>query len=203
MRRAFWGSVLLAGVMCAAPSLEAQQGLSSDLAVTYSAERAKIASVDCGCFWLQGGSVSGAVSLFHGLGIAANFTGEHASNIASGVDLSKLAFMAGPRYTWAARHDSGHGSGWLGEKYKISIFGEALFGVAHGFDSLFPTSSGFSTSANSFSLQVGGGLNVGLRKHFGIRAFETDYVRTSLPNGLGNTQNDFRLAAGVTYHLGR
>jgi hypothetical protein len=199
--KTFWGSILLAGSLCATPLLQAQQvfhQLSGDLAVTYSIERAKIASIDCGCFWLQGGSVSGAISLFHGLGIAANFTGEHAANIAPGEDLSKIAFMAGPRYTLHASH----GDGWFSEKRRITLFGEALFGVAHGFDSVFPTSSGFETSANSFSLQVGGGLNLGLTKHFGVRAFEADYVHTSLPNSLGNTQNDFRLAFGVTYHLG-
>lgn len=195
-----WAGILMAGSLCTAPLLQAQQGSwpSGDLAITYSLERAKISSIDCGCFWLQGGSASGAVSLFHGLGIAANFTGEHASNIVAGEDLSKISFMAGPRYTLDPRH----GKGWLGEKRRVSIFGEALFGVAHGFDSVFPTTTGAETSANSFSLQVGGGLNIGLTRHFGIRAFEADYVRTSLPNGLGDTQNDFRLAFGVNYHLG-
>ena len=126
--KTFWGSILLAGSLCATPLLQAQQvfhQLSGDLAVTYSIERAKIASIDCGCFWLQGGSVSGAISLFHGLGIAANFTGEHAANIAPGEDLSKIAFMAGPRYTLHASH----GDGWFSEKRRITVFGEALFGV--------------------------------------------------------------------------
>jgi hypothetical protein len=40
------------------------------------AERAKLASVDCGCFWLNGGSGNFATTLFHGLGVAANLTGE-------------------------------------------------------------------------------------------------------------------------------
>ncbi len=106
MGRTFWRSLLLAAALSAGPAMQAQQGfhpLSGDLAVTYTAERAKIASIDCGCFWLQGGSASGAVALFRGLGAAANFTGEHASNIAPGVDLSKLVFMAGPRYTLEAQ----------------------------------------------------------------------------------------------------
>lgn len=203
MGRTFRRSVLLAAVLSVGPAMQAQQGfhpLSSDLAVTYTAERAKIASIDCGCFWLQGGSASGAIALFRGLGVAANLTGEHASNIAPGVDLSKLVFMAGPRYTLDGRRGK---NGWLGANHEISIFGEALFGIVHGFDSVFPTASGADTSANSFSLQVGGGLNIGLTKHFGLRALEIDYVHTRLPNSFGNTQNDLRFAFGVTYHLGK
>jgi hypothetical protein len=35
-----------------------------DIAITYVAERAKLASVDCGCFWLNGGSGNFAMTLF-------------------------------------------------------------------------------------------------------------------------------------------
>ena len=191
-----WRIALLAGAMSFSPITQAQQGfrpLSVDLAVTYTAERAKIATTGCGCFWLQGGSVNGAIRIFRSLSVATNLTGEHASAIGGGVDVSKLAFMAGPRWT----------NHWLGDRHKTSVFGEALFGIAHGFDSVFPTTSGIESSANSFSLQVGGGLNIMIARRFGLRALEIGYVRTSLPNNAGNTQNDLRLAMGVSYHLGR
>jgi hypothetical protein len=202
MSGTFWRIAVLAGVLSLSPVTQAQQTfrpLSVDLAVTYTAERAKIASTGCGCFWLQGGSVNGAVRVFRGLSVAANLTGEHSSGFGTGVDLNKLAFMAGPRYTLDTRRWTDH---WSGERHKTSVFGEALFGIAHGFDSVFPTTSGIESSANSFSMQLGGGLNIRLAKRFGLRALEIDYVRTSLPNGAGNTQNDLRLAAGVSYHLG-
>ncbi len=70
-----------------------------DVAITYVAERAKIASIDCRCFWLEGGGMNAAVAFHRGLGVAANLTGGHASNIESGVDLNKVSFMTGPRYT--------------------------------------------------------------------------------------------------------
>jgi hypothetical protein len=203
MRGIFWRRLLLAGAMALGPALQAQQGIRSpsvDLAVTYTTERAKIASIDCGCFWLQGGSVSGSVPLFHGLSVAANLTGEHASNVAPGVDLGKLAVMAGPRYTLDAQRWTDH---WLGSKHAISVFGEGLFGFAHAFDSVFPATSGIETSANAFSLQAGGGLNIGLTKRFGLRAFEIDFLRTSFRNSASDNQNDLRLAFGVTYHLGK
>jgi peptidoglycan-associated lipoprotein len=196
------GGVLLWATLTFTLIAQAQQSaphLSADIAVAYNAEMAKIATVDCGCFWLQGGSADVAVPLFRGLGAAAILTGSHSSSIAPGVDLSKIAFMAGPRYTLGT-------SRWTRRLPKLrhgtSIFGQALFGDAHGFDSAFPTSSGPKSSANSFSMQFGGGLNIGLARGFGLRAFELDYVRSSFRNLANNTQNDLRLAIGATYHIG-
>ena len=172
---------------------------STDLAVTYTAERAKVTTSDCGCFWLQGGSADAAVTFFHGLGVAANLTGDHASNIGPGVDLSKVSFMAGPRYIynlhrWTDRH--------FGPKHTTKIFGEWLFGGVHAFDSVFPTDSGGTkSSAGAFAMQVGGGLDVGLGKGFGLRAFELDYVRSYLSNNGTDTQNHLHLAFGVSYRV--
>ena len=59
------------------------------------------------------------------------------------------------------------------------------------------------TSANAFSLQVGGGLDIAVSKHFAIRAFQADFVRTSLPNNGTNTQDYLRLAFGVSYQIQR
>jgi hypothetical protein len=202
MMTTFRWSAWLVGVLAFGAIAQAQQGshnFSADMEVTYVAERAKVSTIDCGCFWLQGGSIDVAVPLFRGLGVAANLTGEHTSNIGPGVDLNKLAFMAGPRYTfntsrWTHRLPQGkHGTG---------MFGEALFGSAHGFDSAFTTPTGIRSSANSLSMQFGGGLNIGLARGFSFRAFEVDYVRTNFPNSANNTQNDLRLAMGFVYHIG-
>jgi hypothetical protein len=202
MIRIFRILALLVAVLTLTTIVHAQsreESLPVDIGVTYVAERAKIASVSCGCFWLQGGSADGAVTLYRGLGVAVNFAGEHSSNIASGVDLNKFSLVAGPRYTLETGRWTTH---IFGSKHASSVFGEALFGYARGFDSLFPSSTGGTkTSARSIAMQIGGGLNVGLTKHFGLRAFEVDYVRTSLPNNSADTQNDLRLAIGVVYHI--
>jgi hypothetical protein len=201
MSRIFLAGALLVGAVAFAPRLQAQQEprpLLVDLAVTYTAERAKIVTTDCGCFWLQGGSVNAGATLFRGLGIAANLTGGHSSNVAPGVDLNKLAFVVGPRYTLTT-------SRWtnrlLGSRHATSVFGEALFGFAHGFDSIFPTSSGLTSTSTAFSMQVGGGLNIALARGFGLRALEIDYVRSNLPNNAGNNQNDLRLSFGLSYRF--
>jgi hypothetical protein len=169
-----------------------------DVAITYVAERAKIASIDCGCFWLQGGGLNAAVTFYHGLGVAANLTGGHASNVASGVDLDKVSFMMGPRYTYPFKswfeHDSGRSGG-------ARIFAEGLIGGVHSFNTVVPTSAGVAGAASSFVFQVGGGADLPLRKGIGIRLFEADYVRSTLPNASNSTQHDLRLAAGISFHF--
>ena len=169
-----------------------------DVAVTYVAERAKIASIDCGCFWLQGGSMNAAVTFYRGLGVAANLTGGHASNIASGVDLDKVSYMMGPRYTYPFKSWFGHD---FGRHDGGRIFGEGLIGGVHSFNTVVPTSAGVAGAASSFVFQVGGGMDLPLRKGIGIRLFEADYVRSTLPNAGNSTQNDLRLAAGISFHF--
>jgi hypothetical protein len=194
MIKVFRGVALLLGVLAVTHTARAQSNPpSADLALTYTTERAKVASMDCGCFWLQGGSVDGAVPLLRSLSLAAELTGEHSANITPGVDLSKIAFMAGPRYVFDTSRF----------KRRISLFGESLFGVAHGFDSSFSTRSGFQNSANSLSLQFGGGVNAAISRSFSVRVIELDYVRTRFRNLASNSQDDFRLAVGIVYHAGR
>jgi hypothetical protein len=69
---------------------------TTDVAMTYVADRAKIASIACGCFWLQGGSMNAELTFCCGLGLAANLTVGQASSITPGVALDKVSFMMGP-----------------------------------------------------------------------------------------------------------
>ena len=192
-------SVLIPTFTLMAHAQQSSSPLSADLAVTYTTDRSKIATVDCGCFWMQGGSFDAAVPVFRGLGVAANLTGEHSASITPGVDLSTLTFAAGPRYTYSTTRWTRHVPRL---KRATSVFGEALFGSAHGFDGVFSTSSGVKNSTNALAMQFGGGVNVSLMRGFGVRAIELDYVRTNFRNFATNTQNDLRIAVGVTYHVG-
>lgn len=175
--------------------------LSTDLAVTYSAEGGKIAPSDSDRFWMHGGSAEAVFTLYRGFGLAASVNGGHASGIAPGVDVSKVSFVAGPRYSfditrWTER--------WLKSRRTTSVFGEALFGATHAFNGLFPTRRGaVKSSADAFTTQIGGGVNVALAKGFGLRPFQIDYVYTALPNDGSDAQHDIRLAIGVTYHIGK
>jgi hypothetical protein len=108
------------------------------------------------------------------------------------VALSQVAVMAGPRYTRS-----------LPVLHRTQLFAEGLFGGLHAFDSLFPGSTGTTSSAGGFSMQLGGGVNVPVAHGLSIRALEIDYVHTNLPNDNSDSQNDLRLAFGVSYRLGR
>jgi outer membrane immunogenic protein len=171
-----------------------------DIAATFTAEHAKTSPSDCGCFWLQGGSGEANVYLFRGLSAAVELTGSHVGNVTPGVDVSQVAVMGGPRYTLGTSRWTDH---IFGTQHRTSFFGEALFGGVHAFDGVYPSSAGLKTSETAFSMQVGGGFNVRLARNFGLRAFEVDYVRTSLPNGTTDSQHDLRLAAGISYRIHR
>ena len=171
--------------------------ISTDLGVTYTVERGEQAPGNCGCFWLQGAGADAALTFWKGLAIAASFNSGNASNIAPNVSLKKLQFTAGPRYSYTA---------WTGRdaaaNRSLQLFGQGLFGGVHAYDGTFPAPNGVANSAGSFALEAGGGLNLLLSKSFGVRLLEADYVRTSLPNNFSNSQNDMRLAFGMTWHIG-
>ena len=179
-------------------TLAPKSQISTDLSVAYSVEQAKLAPGSCGCFWLQGAGVDAAVTFWKGIGLAASFTGEHAGNVEPGVDVNKIDFTAGPRYTYTA---------WKGhtkatDQRRLQIFGQGLFGYMHGFDGVYPTAGGVVSSAGSLAIEAGGGLNLFLTRRLGVRLLEAEYVRSALPNNVSNTQNGMRLSFGFVYHLG-
>ncbi|WP_348262422.1 hypothetical protein P8935_21820 [Telmatobacter sp. DSM 110680] len=169
---------------------------STDVAIVFAGELSR-PDPSLGNFWFKGGGVDAAVTFWKGFGIAATLTGDHASNIFSvgGVDENKFAFMAGPRYTFTAWR--GHPSAT--DLRRLQLFGQGLVGVAHGFDTQF---SNGTTGANLLSIETGGGVNFYLTRHFGIRPIEMEFVRTQIGATGFSTQNDMRVAAGVTYHFG-
>lgn len=201
MLRRVTAAALLAGLMTVAAHAQSapQQPRRFhlppvDLAVTYDAERGKIAASNCGCFWFQGGGVNSSITLWHGLGFAADISGGRASDISPGISLSKVNFLFGPRYTWQVPH-------FPIAHHAPSLFGEFLFGAAHAYGTVIPSASGGSSHATAFAYQTGGGLNLWLAPHFGLRALELDYVHSQLPNNSNSSQNDFRLATGFVWRF--
>jgi hypothetical protein len=206
MRHSFRERVLLVGAWIMAgtlawgqqaPSLVKQAPVSIDLAVTFSPERAQIDTTNTP-FWLQGGGVDAVATFRNGWGAAAAFNAEHAANVTPGVDVNKASFLAGPRYTFRINRAGNP------LRRPLLIFGEALLGDAHAFNSVIPTmGTAVVSSADVFALQTGGGLDLALNKRFGVRLLQADYVRTTLPNNSSNRQNDLHLAFGVTCHFGK
>jgi len=192
-RRAFLvGACMLAGAAGWAQQNQKPASVSTDLGVTFATERSRLVPNNC-CFWFKGGGADVAFNFYKGWGIAASLTGDHAGNVSQGIDVNKISYLAGPRYTWTA---------WSGARdHRLTFYAQGLFGGAHGFDGVYPTSTGAKSSANSFALQAGGGLNYYFTQHWGVRLLEADFVRTAFPNGADDVQHDLRLAFGVTYHF--
>lgn len=160
-----------------------------DLSLGYNNIRANAPPGGCDCFDMNGGYVSAGFHVKNWLSIAGEFTGGHANNISLlGQNLTLMTFMAGPR---VARN--GH---------RLVPFGQVLFGGAHGSDSYFPTSTSSTSSASSWALSSGGGLDVNLTHRFAIRALEVQYLRTALPNGTNDAQNHFMIGAGLVIKFG-
>jgi hypothetical protein len=192
-------SLLLAASLLVPAALKAQVPYPAkdhhevDLAVTYTEQYSNLVSTPT--FWHGGGSIEMSAQLSHGFGLAGNVGGTETGNAASsGVGLSLVTATFGPRYTFY--HPLG-----AERKKSLAIFGQGLLGQAWGFNSYFPTTSGVIRSDNSLALQVGGGADLGLTRHFGIRVFQADWVRTQLPNGTTNVQNTLRLGAGIVFRL--
>lgn len=166
-----------------------------DFAFTYVPERAKTSNVDCGCFWFQGGSAEVALESPFGLSLVSSFTGQHATALSGGGDVGKLSYLFGPRFMKRLP--------WGTSKHESLIFGEALFGGVHGFDGIFPNGSATASTANSFGFQSGGGWEVALAHNVFLRPAQVDYFRSNLPNAGSQSQNDLRLAFGVSYRIQR
>ena len=168
---------------------QAAQRPSGDFAATFISQRSLNAETGQN-FWMEGGSAEFGVNFSHGWGVAADYTGTHTGAVgSSNVPLTLSVVTFGPRYRWHANH-------------RFSVYGEGLLGIAHGSDSVFPTVVNSVPSANSFALQVDGGLDYQLTHHFAVRALDVGYLRTTLPNATNNEQNTLRLGAGIVFRFG-
>lgn len=90
----------------------------------------------------------------------------------------------------------------MSSRHETSLFGEALFRGHARLRQRLPH-IGRSQIHHRRSLYANWGrLNVGLTRHFGVRALELYYLCTNLPNNT-DVQNDLRLGFGISYHIGK
>jgi hypothetical protein len=177
----------------AVPAASTSDHQEVDVAVTYTEQYSNLVATPT--FWQPGGSVELSAQVYRGLGLAANISGNTVPNAAnSGIGLSIVSADFGPRYTYYKPIGAEH-------KRTIAVFGQGLIGQAWGFNSYFPMASGARSDYISFALQVGGGVDIGVSRHFAIRAFQADWFRTEFPNADTNVQNNFRVTAGVVFRL--
>lgn len=188
---------LFIAALILSPQLSAQAPAAADrrpdLAVEYTYVHSNAPPGGCGCFSLNGGSVSVAQPLGTGhLAAAADMAVTHGSGInAGGYDLTLFSFTSGLRYRPFLR------SRW-------SPFGQVLIGVANAGGTLV---EGHSPAAGdsplNFASLVGGGLDYRLRGPWSVRLIEADYLLTRSTNGVNDHQNNLRVSAGIVLRFGK
>lgn len=82
-----------------------------------------------------------------------------------------------------------------------AVFWSREFGVANGFSGVYPQAGGAIDAAGGFAFEAGGGVDYHLNHAFSLRLIQADWLRTQLPNGATNVQNNFLLGAGVVWHI--
>jgi hypothetical protein len=175
MKKFMW--VALALSMFVVPSY-AQQTPAADVSGGYSYFR--VGGSDG--VNMNGGNGSVAYNVNNWLGVVGDFGMYHASP--EGVSFTTTTYTFGPRFSYRS-------SG------KVVPFAQTLFGGAH----LKATEGGESVSSNPFAYSFGGGadLAVGSSGKFTVRP-EFDYVGMRQN---GSTENCFRIAVGIVFHIGQ
>jgi outer membrane immunogenic protein len=166
-------------------SAQAQDAPRVDVGLDYNYVRTNAPPGGCGCITLHGGDGWAAVNVTNSIAIVGQVSGQRASNIEGrGGDLAFTSFLVGPRYSFTVTR-------------RFVPFAQVLFGGAHISGPLAPGKSDIPGSANAFAMTAGGGVDIGLNRHFAIRAAQIDYYMTRFSNGVNDRQNNLRLSAGV------
>ena len=113
------------------------------------------------------------------IGLVASFSGDYKT--LSGVSLHQYDFLFGPQFTY--RSADSH----------IAPFARILFGGAQASAGF----SGLAVTQSAFAWGIGGGVDINITKHFGIRPFSADYIQTRFNS---NAENNIRIMVGVKIH---
>jgi opacity protein-like surface antigen len=93
------------------------------------------------------------------------------------------SFLYGPKFSWRTEH--------------IVPFAHLLVGL--GVSNVQVTPVGPHASDTSFAFAGGGGVDLNLGSHVSARLLQVEYFHS---NGLGNSRNNYRAAAGIVFHTG-
>jgi len=181
----------VAGTMVAGPrTVLAQELHSFELGANYNLIHTNAPPGGCGCFSLQGGSIWGSYDLSRNFSLVGEAAVQRSANTGVlGQSLLLTSFTIGPQYTWTANG-------------RFQPFGQVLIGGVHAGGSFAPGAGGFPGSAHSVAVLAGGGLIIGLNRHFWLRVFQADYYLTHFANGVNNHQNNLRISAGLLVRFG-
>jgi len=180
--------IAFSGWLVSAPEASAQSAGNLEIGANYIYTRSNAPPGDCGCFSLNGGAGWVGYNFMTNLALFGEVSGSHASNVEGTTgSLTLTSFLGGLRYS---RHHN-----------RLAPFGQVLLGGAHASGELTPNASGLAGSENGFAMTAGGGLDVTLSHHFSLRAVQADYFLTRFQNSGNDSQNNFRIGAGIVFHF--
>jgi len=132
------------------------------------------------------GAVSVNVDKTYGFTIDAS--GHYQDNVFQKSRVYSL--LAGPRFTARGEHST--------------TFAHILFGGTHHYNRFETLTSRFTTEGNAFVVAVGGGFDVNVTPHFGVRVIQAEYALTKFndaPSGKA-IQHNARVGIGVVFRIG-
>ena len=137
-----------------------------ELGADYNYVRANAPPDGCGCFSMHGANGWFAYNVTHSFAVVAEVSSQRR------VRHQRLGRRPDPHLLLV------RATLQLARSGHFAPFGQVLLGGAHASGSFASNSSGFAGSSNAFALIAGGGLDIGMSRHFAIRALEADYHRT-------------------------
>ena len=156
-----------------------------EIGANYNYFHANAPPGQCGCFGLNGGSGTVIVNLRPAWSGVADIAVAFANNVDNTQqNITIVNYLFGPRYTWRSSS-------------RFVPYGQILFGGAKE-----NVNFEFTINRNSFGLLGGGGVTTRLGRRLGLTIGDVSYVYTRIPNAKNNTQNNIRVATGITYRFG-
>ena len=165
-----------------------EEAYSGDAGVSYHRMRTNAAPGDCGCFSLNGVGVSGSWNIHGAWSIATEFGAEFRAVASSQDSLTVTSFLVGARYRIPQP--------WLKGAHRPQPFAQFLIGPAHASGG----EAGVADGTYAFASRLGGGIDIPLKSHFEVRAFQVEWFRTQFANAKNDRQNNLLISAGLVYH---
>lgn len=120
-------------------------------------------------------------------GFTVDTSGHYRDNI---TERSRFFWLgAGPRFT--ARNEN------------ITSFAHILLGGIHQHERLNTLTEHFTTHGNAFAVALGGGIDVNVTPHFGVRVIQAEYVLSKFNRALSGKaiQHNARVGIGIVFRF--
>ncbi|MEK6321652.1 MAG: hypothetical protein AABN33_08210 [Acidobacteriota bacterium] len=137
---------------------------------------------------LYGWNGSLSVSADRTFGFTVDASGHYQDNVIARSRFFSL--LAGPRFT--ARTEN------------ATTFAHILFGGTHQHERVTTLTEQFTRRANAFAVAMGGGIDVNVTPHFGVRVIQAEYVLSKFNRAVSGKaiQHNARVGIGVVFRFG-